>query len=159
MSDDALARWVEEVALHFEAGGLPRIAGRILGHLLVCDPPHRSGAELVQELGASKASVSAMARMLLTAGLIERAGVPGERATYYRLRSDGFEARFAAVMSSIVAFRPVADRGLALLDREEPARSARLRELRALYRFFEREMPVLFARYREERERLIEEES
>ena len=31
-------QYVEEVALYFEAQGLPRMIGRILGWLLICEP-------------------------------------------------------------------------------------------------------------------------
>lgn len=75
---------MEDVALHFEESGLPRIAGRILGLLLVCDPPHRSAQELADQLGASKASISTMTRLLLSGVILEKVGLPGERATYYR---------------------------------------------------------------------------
>ena len=43
-----LAPYIEDVALYWEQHGLPRIAGRIIGLLLVCDPPHRSAAELLE---------------------------------------------------------------------------------------------------------------
>ncbi len=159
MNADELARYVEEVALFFEGSGLPRIAGRILGLLMVCDPPHRSSAELAEELGASRGSISTMTRMLLLSGLVERVGVPGERASYYALKDDGFELRFEQVMRTIVGFRPLADRGIALLANTSPERRHRLRTLRALYVFLEKEMPALIDRWRRERDHLIEEET
>ena len=42
--------FVEEVGLLFEHAGLPRMAGRILGWLLICDPPHQSPGELAEVL-------------------------------------------------------------------------------------------------------------
>jgi DNA-binding MarR family transcriptional regulator len=158
VDDEELAPYVEDVAIFFEETGLPRIAGRILGLLMVCDPPHRSAAELVDELGVSKGSVSTMTRMLLLSGLVERVGVPGERATYFALKDDGFEKRFELLMHTVVGFRPLAERGLELLADADVERTHRLRSLRALYGFLEREMPAMIDKWRRERERLIEEE-
>lgn len=146
----ALAHYVEDVALHWEPYGLPRIAGRILGLLMVCDPPYRSSRQLVDELGASKGSISAMTRMLLAAGSLEVVAVPGERATYYRLARDGFERKLERRVESMVAFRRLAERGLALLADAPPERSEHLREVVSLYAFLERELPALFERWREE---------
>ena len=43
--DPHLARWVEEAARLFEAGGVPRMAGRALAFLLVADPPEPTAKE------------------------------------------------------------------------------------------------------------------
>lgn len=158
MNDEALAGYVEDVAVFFEVTGLPRIAGRILGLLMVCEPPHRSAAELVDDLGVSKGSVSTMIRMLLLSGLVERVGVPGSRATYFALKDDGFEKRFELLMHTVVGFRPLAERGIAMLSAEGADRTRRLRSLRALYAFLEREMPAMIERWRNEREQLIADE-
>lgn len=156
--DHEVKKYIEDLALFFEGTGLPRIAGRILGLLLVCDPPYRSSGELVEELGVSKASVSTMTRMLVEAGLLERVGVPGERATYYGITDDGFEKRFALVIQVFVGFRPLADRGILLLEEGEERRAERLRALRAMYAFWEREMPKLLEKWREQRDEWIAEE-
>ena len=34
--------FVEDISLYFEQMGLPRMAGRVLGVLLICDPPAQS---------------------------------------------------------------------------------------------------------------------
>jgi hypothetical protein len=77
---------VEELAHAFAAFGVPRMAGRILGQLLVSDEPYDSLDSLASALGASKASMSTMARLLVGAGLIERVAVPGGRRDHYRVR-------------------------------------------------------------------------
>ncbi len=151
-----LAAFVEEVALFFDQAGMPRIAGRILGYLLVCHPPYRSATQLSEELGASKGSVSTMVRMLRNTGLVEPAPVPGERATYLRIRDDGFEGVFEQQIRHVSAFGALASKGLRLLGDADPERTRRLRTLAAIYGFYEVEMPRLLERWREERTRLVE---
>jgi DNA-binding transcriptional regulator GbsR (MarR family) len=77
---------VEELAHAFGAFGVPRMAGRILGRLLVSTEPYETLDSLAGALGASKGSMSTMARMLVSAGLIELAPVPGGRRDHYRIR-------------------------------------------------------------------------
>ena len=45
-----IAEFVEQFAMHLEAEGRPRMAGRVLAFLLVCEPPERMAAELAREL-------------------------------------------------------------------------------------------------------------
>jgi len=66
------AAYVEEVGVIYEGMGFPRMAGRIIGWLLICDPPHQSQAQLGAVLHASKGSISTMTQMLLRTGLVKR---------------------------------------------------------------------------------------
>jgi hypothetical protein len=62
---DVLA-WVERVATFFaEHYGLPPITGRILGWLMICDPPEQSPAEIAAAIGASRASLTTNIRLLI----------------------------------------------------------------------------------------------
>lgn len=150
---DDLQAYVEDVALYFEGQGLPRIAGRIVGHLLTCDPPHRSARELCEELGVSKGSVSTMTRLLVESGTIDRKSLPGDRTTYFVVRPESLERKLERRLERMVGFRPLAERGLALLEGEPAERLERLRATYEMYAFLEREMPVVLERWRAERAR------
>ena len=76
--EERLERYIEDVALYWERHGVPRIAGRVIGLLLVCDPPYRSVGQIATELNVSKGSASTMTRLLLTSESIERVPVPGQ---------------------------------------------------------------------------------
>ena len=84
-------QFAEEVGIVFEQTGMPRMAGRILGWLLISDPPHQSMEQLTKALIASKGSISSMTRLLIQLGLIERLSLPGVRHDYFRLRSDAWQ--------------------------------------------------------------------
>lgn len=51
-------RFCDELDLFWDATGGSRMAGRVLGALLLADPPQMSSAELVAFLGVSAGSVS-----------------------------------------------------------------------------------------------------
>ena len=158
MSTDAeLRKYVEEFALFLENQGLPRPSGRILGWLLVCDPPEQSMPDLVAALGVSKSSVSTATRTLIQAQLVERLSLPGERRDYYRLADDAFSRAMAARMAQIQALRHLAETGLARLADAPTARRERLTDMRDMYIFFETEMEPLLGRwqaYRAQRQEL-----
>jgi DNA-binding transcriptional regulator GbsR (MarR family) len=84
-----IAHFIERMGLALESDGMPRIAGRIFGLLLVSEEA-RSLDELAGDLGVSKASVSTNARMLEQRGVLERIGRPADRRDYYRIPPDLF---------------------------------------------------------------------
>jgi DNA-binding transcriptional regulator GbsR (MarR family) len=82
---DLQSEFIEKAGLWWETVG-SRSAGRILGWLMICDPPHRSAAELIDELRLSSGSVSTQTTTLERVGFVERTTFPGDRVTYYQLK-------------------------------------------------------------------------
>lgn len=142
--------FVEEVAVTAEGMGVPATAGRILGVLLICSPPHRTAGQLVELLDASAGAISQNLRLLEEWGLLERAPVPGSRSRHFRLRRRAWTALMEDRLGRVEAFRSLARRGLdAVGDDEE--RADRLREMYDYYDFMGRELPELLERYRASR--------
>jgi len=148
-----MEQFIEEVGILFEEMGLPRMAGRIFGRLLICEPPHQSAEELASVVGASKGSISSMTRLLIQSGVVERMGLPGKRGTYYRIKPGSWSELMRVRMTHLTAFRELGERGLALMAGKDPKIRQRLQELRDLYAFLEQEIPVLLARYDQERKK------
>ena len=143
--------YVESFGLYWEEAGLPRMAGRILGWLLICDPPHQSMHDLTDALQASKSSISTATRMLIQMGIIERVSLPGQRRDHYRLVPDFWTRVLEEKAQQFTEFRRLAERGLALLEEASPARRQRLEEMRDLYAFMEREYPLVLSHCRAHR--------
>ncbi|HEV7366298.1 MAG TPA: MarR family transcriptional regulator [Gemmatimonadales bacterium] len=92
--DVQTAHFIERMGLALEADGLPRIAGRIFGLLLVSEDA-RSLDDLARQLRVSKASVSTNARMLEQRAVLERISRPGDRRDYYRVPTNLFSHTMA----------------------------------------------------------------
>ncbi|HEY3011646.1 MAG TPA: MarR family transcriptional regulator [Gemmatimonadales bacterium] len=92
--DAAIANFIERMGLTLESDGLPRIAGRIFGLLLVSEDA-RSLDDLACELRVSKGSVSTNARLLEQRGVLERMSRPADRRDYYRVPPDLFSHTMA----------------------------------------------------------------
>jgi DNA-binding transcriptional regulator GbsR (MarR family) len=135
--------FAEDVGLMFEQVGLPRMAGRIFGRLLISDPPHQSHGDLADGLQASKGSISTMTRLLIQLSLIERISLPGDRRDYFQIRPNAWAQMTNQRLSQIVAFRRLADRGLDLLKQSPPHTQQRLKEMQDFHLFWEQELPQL----------------
>ncbi len=84
-TDQTIEDFVERLGLVTQADGLPRIAGRIMGLMVIYGGPF-SFADLAERLQISRASVSTNTRLLESLGVIERTTIPGERQDYFRIR-------------------------------------------------------------------------
>jgi len=145
--------FVEETGLVFEQTGLPRMAGRIFGRLLIAEPPHQSTGQLTESLMASKGSISTMTRLLIQTGLIERISLPGIRHDYFRIRPDAWRHMVRhGLEEEISMFRRLAEHGLELEGKPLPMRE-RLEEIHNVYSFLEQEFPNLVARWGNSRKR------
>ena len=147
-------QFVEEVGLMFELAGLPRMAGRIFGWLLLSNPHQQSHGQLAEMLQASKGSISTMTRLLIQIGLIERISIPGERRDYFQIKPNAWSQMTKQRMAQITAFKELAAKGLDLLKDCPQPQQQRLQEMHDLHAFLEREMPLLDRRWDEQRQQL-----
>ena len=145
--------FVEEVGIVFEQTGLPRMAGRILGWLMVSDPPHQSTDQLTEALVASKGSISTSTRLLIQIGLIERVSLSGVRHDYFRIRPGAWQHLIKQSVDQVTVLRQLAERGLELVEGKASLTRQWLEEMRDMYAFFEREYPDLLERWEKEWEK------
>jgi DNA-binding transcriptional regulator GbsR (MarR family) len=148
---DDQAAYVEQVAQMIYGGGLPRMAGRIWGWLLICEPPQQTAAQLAEELQASRGSISGMARLLEGAGLIHRVTRPGDRREHFGIPPGSVIAVLEGGLAKAVAWRRLAENGLVAMAGRPAEARGRLEELRDIYTFMEQELPALTARFRRQR--------
>lgn len=157
MEDDGrveeLVRFAEDVGLFYEDLGLPRIWGRVLGWLMVCEPDYQSADDLTMALHASRGSISTATRSLIRGGLVARQNTPGDRRTFYRIDPQAWTTVFEQQTQTAKRLRDLAKQGLVALDGTSPERRRRLVELEDLTAFYERESPALLQRWRQQHHR------
>lgn len=142
--------YIEEVGLFFGGVGLPRMAGRVLGALLVADPPEQSAEELAATLQASRGSISTSTRLLEATGIVDRLSKPGERKLRFRNRPGAWAEVMKRRMAAVSAFRALAERGLGVLKSDDPEVRRGLEEMRDFMAYWEAAFPRLFADWEEE---------
>ena len=146
-----MRQFIEDVGILYGEMGFPRMAGRIFGWLLVCEPPHQSAEQLANIVEASKGSISSMTRLLIQMGMVEKIGIPGKRDTYYRMRSGSWTELMKNHLANLTAMRKLAEGGLDLMADRAPESRQRLQELRDFHAFLEREIPAMLDRYEQGR--------
>jgi DNA-binding transcriptional regulator GbsR (MarR family) len=143
--------FIEDIGLFFEQMGMPRMAGRILGVLLISDPPAQSITEIAEQLKASKSSVSIMARLLVENGLIERVASPIPRRDYYRFKPGGWVIYMRQWLGLMAALHQITERGMALMEDKPLQLRERLQEAHDLFSFVEQEFPTLLSALEKQR--------
>lgn len=135
--------FIEDIGLFFEQMGMPRMAGRILGALLISDPPAQSITELSEKLKASKSAISIMARLLVEDGLIERVASPVPRRDFYRFKQGGWIIYMRQWLGLMSELHKITERGMVLMNDKPPDLQQRLQEAHDLFSFVEQEFPGL----------------
>jgi DNA-binding transcriptional regulator GbsR (MarR family) len=135
--------FIEDIGLYFEQMGLPRMAGRILGALLISDPPSQSITDLGERLQASKSSISIMARLLMERGLIERVASPLPRRDYYRFKPGGWIIYMRQWLGLMAGLHQIAERGMQLMANKPDPLKERLQEAHDLFSNIEQEFPPI----------------
>lgn len=144
--------FIEDIGLFFEQMGMPRMAGRILGVLLICDPPAQSISEITEKLKASKSSVSIMARLLVENGLIERVASPVPRRDYYQFKPGGWLVYMRQWLALMSELHSIAERGLDLIQDRPAELRERLQEAHDVFSMMEEHMPALLEKLESDKE-------
>jgi len=126
------------------------MAGRVLGALLLADPPGLSSSQLSEFLGISAGSVSTATRELIRPGLAVRVSVAGQRQDYFR-------ATFGANMPQFLRSRmelnrrweQLLRRGEGLAAGKDPAVRHQLEEIREFHEFLDAEYAGILTRWAE----------
>ncbi|MFH5832896.1 GbsR/MarR family transcriptional regulator [Halalkalibaculum sp. DA3122] len=141
-------KFTENFSLIFEENGHPRIAGQIIGWLIICEPPEQSFSDLVENLQVSKASVSNMTRLLLQVGFIEKVRKPGERQVYFRLVDDAWRQVMENHLEFVFSLRDLASEYLENADHKE---IDRLHEMYEYHKFIAQKMPQVIEDFKKEK--------
>jgi DNA-binding transcriptional regulator GbsR (MarR family) len=149
---DEERRFSDELGFFWEDAGGTRMAGRVLGALLLADPPEMSSSELQEFLRVSAGSVSTATRELIRPGLAERVRVHGERQNHFR-------ATMGASLSQVIRLRieltrryaQLMRRGEELAEEKDPAVRRQLTEIREFYEFLDAEQLAVLERWEQRR--------
>jgi DNA-binding transcriptional regulator GbsR (MarR family) len=143
--------FIEDISLYFEQMGLPRMAGRVLGVLLISDPPQQSLNDLCGVLQASKSALSTTTRLLTETGLIERVPSSRPREVAFKFKPGGWVTFMRMRLRLMASLHQIAEQGLELLKDEPPDLRERLQEAHDMFSQIEDQLPALLRRIERER--------
>jgi DNA-binding transcriptional regulator GbsR (MarR family) len=130
--EQAISEFVERMGLITQADGLPRIAGRIMGLMIVHGGPF-GFTDLAERLSVSRASISTNTRLLEDLGVIERTAMPGDRQDYFRLSRQPYARMLKGIVERMRRARAVVDGAQQALPKDMIGAQERLAELDAFY--------------------------
>lgn len=131
-TDKGIAEFVERMGLVAQADGLPRIAGRIMGLMIVHGGPF-GFTELAERLSVSRASISTNTRLLESLGVIERTAMPGDRQDYFRLSRQPYARLLRGHVDRMRRAREVVQGAQGAVPQGMAEAQERLAELDAFY--------------------------
>ena len=120
-----VAAFVEEMGVVMETDGHSRIAGRMVGLLLVTEGD-TSLDDVAELLGVSKPSVSINARLLEQKGVLQRAGHVGDRRDFYRIADDVFRRTMEQRLARLCRLRDVVSSARSTVAATSPSVRSRL---------------------------------
>jgi DNA-binding transcriptional regulator GbsR (MarR family) len=153
--DAETVNFIERMGLTLESEGLPRIAGRIFGLLLVSEDA-RSLDDLAAELRVSKGSVSTNTRLLEQRGLLERVCRPADRRDYYSVPQDLLVHTMAQRLARWQRFHEVIGAARATLPIRSPEVRQRLEAYEQDYAFVSQLIREALARWEAGRKELLQ---
>jgi DNA-binding transcriptional regulator GbsR (MarR family) len=142
-----ISKFVEQAGLVFESEGMPRMAGRVLGYLMVCTPTEQSIASLMQALQASNGSISTTTRFLESQGFIDRISIAGQRKDYFALPPSVAVTLLTSAQKSASTFSNLFERAIALTTQQGQEALPALYEARDLFAFLAQEYPQALERW------------
>lgn len=143
--------FVEQVAqYYYDNDGMPHDRGRVVGWLMISDPPKQSASQIVAALGVLRAEVDRIVDQLTPDGdpvsVFERSGALTEDYVVW-LRENSWGPKVKGIFTEFTDFHRVAAEGLKALAGESAHRLGRLRNMERFLRFVSTEMPKILERH------------
>jgi predicted transcriptional regulator len=130
VADDEVRTWVERLAVFVSSQyGITLVSARLLGYLMICDPPEQSAVQISDAIGAKRTSLGTSLRFLMAVGFVRRDKQPGDPLARYRIDNDAWMAVMRRRLAALVTFRDIAQDGIQMVGPADP-RSERMRAAR-----------------------------
>ena len=153
LDSDALAFTDRMADFYAREYGFPPVAGRVLGYLLICQPPEQTVAGLSEALLASRSAITGAVALLARYHAVRRTRSAGQRMDYVTLDPRALDPTgFAGATYQEQA--TLAREALAMLEDGPSERRSMIEEGAAFYDFLAERMPALLTEWHARRGQL-----
>ncbi|WP_299074460.1 transcriptional regulator [uncultured Paraglaciecola sp.] len=129
---DIINQLIEDMGMIAQGDGMPRIAGKIMGLLVVEVGPY-SFSEIAQRLQVSRGSISTNTRLLENLHVIERVSKKGERGDYFQLAEDPYSKLLQGVSQRMEKSISILQKTRDALPKDLQQSQARIQDLQEFY--------------------------
>ncbi|MFF0268373.1 GbsR/MarR family transcriptional regulator [Kribbella sp. NPDC004536] len=151
-SPEAVSQFVERFAGALANAGVPTMAARVMGAMMVSPNGTMTAAELADMLKISQPAVSGAVRQLLQVSFISRERLRGSRKDHYRIREDVFAAMLERRNLALTEWEAASRSGAALFADDSPV-CRRLTEAADFFAFIHADMDQIIKNWRAENPR------
>jgi hypothetical protein len=153
LDSDALAFTDRMADFYAREYGFPPVAGRVLGYLLICQPPEQTVAGLSEALLASRSAITGAVALLARYHVVRRTRSAGQRMDHITLDPRALDPTgFAGAIYQEQA--TLAREALAMLEDGTSGRRSMIEEGAAFYDFLAERMPALLTEWHARRDQL-----
>lgn len=139
---------VEEIGVAFDKTGMAPMIGRVLGFLLLAEPPHQTFYTIQEFLGASKSSISHALNTLMFKGIVEYITFSGDRKRHFKLNAENWLEQAKCKMADFSEVDRVILEALKLRDPNKHKEfNEGLSKIFDFHLFMAKEMPKLFEKW------------
>ena len=141
---------VEKIGVFLvKAGELQPVCARIIGYLLISEPPQKTFDEILNYLQASKSAISQGINLLLSHDYIDYMTFPGDRKRYFKLNYNSWLNILKKKMSIYSHLKVLFQEILKHRSNKYEEINNQLETLIAFFEIFEKEIPVIFKKLEE----------
>ena len=153
VKDEEIKKQVERIGIVCDKDGFPPLAGRLLGFLMLAEPPYKSFDEIVEFLQASKSAVSNTLKFLETQGMVDYTTFPGDRKRYFRMSVENWASVVLQKIDFIKLMKEKLTEVLEIRSAKYAEFNQNLHDIIKLYDVILEAFPQIIARWEESRKK------
>ncbi len=141
---------IEKFGIYYKKTGHQPMMGRLMGYLILAEPPHKTFEEISDFLLSSKSAVSNTLNMLMYYGLVDYVKFPGDRRRYFRLNHEAWDRMFTVQMKELVNLRELVGEAQRLRTKKYPDTNKKIQEFYKILELYEKEFPEILIKWKKQ---------
>ncbi len=136
---------VEKCGVFLEkAADCQPVSARIIGYLLISDPPYKTFNEILDYLKVSKSSVSQSLKLLISQDYVDYITLPNDRKRYFRLTVNSWFDILKKKLAMASQLKLIFQEILKNRSDKYPEYNKQIEKVIGFFEIFEKEIPILF---------------
>ncbi len=136
---------VEKFGVFIEkAANFQPTSARIVGYLLISDPPYKTFNEILNYLKVSKSSVSQALNLLISQDFVDYITLPNDRKRYFRLNTVSWFNILKKKMGMVSQLKQIFQEILKYRSDRNPEFNGQIEIMITFFEIFEKEIPLIF---------------
>jgi len=145
---DAEREFIDGVAAYYQMNdGMPLARGRLIGWLVICDPPTQSARSLSAKVGCDESDVDYILGLLVPSGVLQRSEAPDPDDFLVKMDDTAWPERVKAVFANIPVFHEILQQGCEALAEAPAERRRRIESMERLFGYLSVEIPAVIEAY------------